>query len=282
ACVADDPNGADLPNALTEFDEVAVARAAVVDAAGNESAVSERAGVSETTAPVVTVTGAVAGGNSFAVVVAEAHPADGARVDVDEITIVPVGETGVDLEAPSAIIYDTSGANPGGGTVCLFGIHPATADLPAGRQACVADDPNGDAAPNVLAELDKIAVVAGAIVDAAGNRSQASAEASVPDETPPAVTIVAVAGESSFTVAVVDAGLAAGSRIEIDAITITRPGEAEPPFPDASIVHDTTGANPGGGTVCLAGQAPGSQASCAPPAGAGGTLAGGDRIVVAG
>ncbi|HCB37059.1 MAG TPA: hypothetical protein DEP66_02300 [Acidimicrobiaceae bacterium] len=247
-CVSADPNGATAPNVLAEFDEVVVVAGAVADVAGNRSRASAAARVPDITPPVVTVSGAEAGGHSFTVTVTDDEPSASAQVEVGEITVNEVaatanGRASVPLAAPSAVIPDGAG----GATVCLFGV----ADPAADPQVCVRDDPNGAAAPNLLVELDEVVVAADAVVDAAGNTSAVAGAAAGPDATPPVVVVSdARPGNHSFTVTVVEALPAGGEQVAVGDITVApADGTAVELAAPSAVIPDGAG----GGTVCLFG-----------------------------
>ncbi|HCB34490.1 MAG TPA: hypothetical protein DEP69_04890, partial [Acidimicrobiaceae bacterium] len=169
----------------------------------------------DTVAPVVTVSGGVEGGHSFAVSVADdVGLGDGEQVELDEISFRPLGGHTAPPAAPAALIPDGAG----GATVCLFGIDPSTAGLEAGLQTCSVVDPNDAAAPNAFAQLDEVAVVARAVLDAAGNPNAAAGFA-IADTTAPVVTVTDVAAHR-FTVVVAEAHLGRDEQVDVDEIIV--------------------------------------------------------------
>ncbi|HCB37570.1 MAG TPA: hypothetical protein DEP66_05080, partial [Acidimicrobiaceae bacterium] len=188
-CATDAGNTGIAP--LVEGETISVEAGAVIDAAGNESG-PVLVDVGDVTRPIVRVVSensnyrfvvSVTGGNTQV-----GRPSD-AQVVIGDIRITraaPTPGAGDDerFKSPSVIIPDGFG----GGLVCLLGV------LAANPGTCAstpfnANNLNAAAGVVLLAEGDTIRVVAGAVIDAAGNRSRASNEIVIGDVTAPVVTI---------------------------------------------------------------------------------------------
>ncbi|HCB36660.1 MAG TPA: hypothetical protein DEP66_00145, partial [Acidimicrobiaceae bacterium] len=213
-CATADPDGAGGATALTTGEEISVVTGAILDAAGNRSG-SETGPflVPDVVPPVVSVRLADGAGQTarFFVDVDESHPGRG---ELGRVVPGEIARDGVALGAPTAIIYDVSGSNPGGGEVCLFGITRAS-----GTARCVTEV---DALVAPLAEGSTLIVPGGALEDAGGAVSLASASVTVDFDFPPVLTVGISRGERAwFSVYVAEAigldavGAAAGTPADV-------------------------------------------------------------------